>query len=157
MRAIAEAIDEPLVFLKAPTSPELVRSWLPPAWQVEQTGTLMLLDNLPSEGRRLPRGYASITQDNDVAQVDLVTPDGACAARGRMVVVDGVAVHDRIRTEDAHLRRGLGTAVMTILGQIARARGARFGMLSATDLGVALYATLGWHAVAPYTTAQLPA
>ncbi|MDO3701713.1 GNAT family N-acetyltransferase [Micromonospora sp. C28SCA-DRY-2] len=44
----------------------------------------------------------------------------------------------------AHRRRGLGSVVMAALHRHAARRGARTGILVATDEGRALYQRLGW-------------
>jgi len=76
------------------------------------------------------------------------------AARGRAVVVDGVAIYDHIVVEPAHRRRGLGRRVMLAL---QAATGTTQGLLVATRDGRALYETLGWRLVSSYTTAVIEA
>ncbi|MDC7340105.1 GNAT family N-acetyltransferase [Streptomyces lydicus] len=51
---------------------------------------------------------------------------------------------DRVRTDEAHRRRGLGDFVMRTLVDSAVADGAVLGVLGATAAGRALYETLGW-------------
>lgn len=66
------------------------------------------------------------------------------------------AIYDRIVTEPAHQRRGLGRAVMHALQAIARAHGRHANVLVASAQGRALYETLGWRLHAPWATAVIP-
>ncbi len=152
---IASRVRERGVFLKVPVPEADVRALLPRGWTVERTGTVMTVEDLPLEKAALPDGYGlTVVDDAGVTIAEVTTATGELAAKGRLVIVRGLAVHDRIRTEPAHQRRGLGRAVMTRLGAIARARGAQQGALVATDVGVLLYRRLGWRERAPYVTAE---
>ena len=73
---------------------------------------------------------------------------GRVVARGRMAVVDGCAVLDRIYTASTHRRRGLGTFVTRALLAIAHEHDADTGLLVATGRGVELYEHLGWTPLA---------
>ena len=115
----------------------------------------MTLDELPWQGTALPDGYdMAVTDEARVTITQVGTLIGEPAATGRVVIVRDLAILDRIRTEPAHERRGLGRAVMTRLGADARERGARKGALVATAAGVPLYRALGWRERAPYVTAE---
>ncbi|MDB5708207.1 MAG: hypothetical protein JWL96_277 [Sphingomonas bacterium] len=86
----------------------------------------------------------------------ILTSGGELAASGRVGLVGGVAIYDRIRVQDAHQRRGLGRALMAALGDAANRAGATRWLLVATPEGRALYETLGWTVHAPYTSAFIP-
>ncbi len=153
---IGARIGEPRVFLKTWIAPEAVQALLPPRWHVELTGTMMTLDALPTGAAPLADGFALALDDrSDVAAVNVTAPDGAPAARGLLVVIDGWALHDRIHVEAPYRRLGLGRAVMRSLGAEGARRGALHGILAATEMGRALYQSIGWHARAPWTTAQI--
>jgi GNAT superfamily N-acetyltransferase len=85
-----------------------------------------------------------------------VTQSGDVVAGGRVALVGDVAVFDQISTQEAHQRKGLGSAVMRALENAAVDHGAGRGMLVATEAGHALYLTLDWRVYAPYTTAIAP-
>lgn len=99
-------------------------------------------------------GEVHLDQDGDVA-VATVVVDGVPAARGQAAVVGSDAVFDRISTEPAFQRRGLGRLVMAALTDWALSRGATTGLLVASPDGQHLYSALGWGAVAPVATYAL--
>ena len=82
--------------------------------------------------------------------------DGSLAASGHIALDERLAIYDRIVTEPAHQRRGLGRAVMHALQALARAHGRHAGVLVATPQGRALYESLGWRLHAPWATAVIP-
>jgi GNAT superfamily N-acetyltransferase len=88
--------------------------------------------------------------------VRIAAPDGTLAASGHLALGDRRAIYDRIVTEPAHQRRGLGRAVMQALQALGRAHGRREGVLVATDAGRALYESLGWHLHSPWAGAVIP-
>ena len=152
---IAARVREPHVFFKLPVREPNVREMLPQGWRAERTGTVMTLRALPDPPTSMPTGYRlTLSDEGGVTLAQAMTNTGELAAQGRVVVIDGLAVHERIRTERAHERRQLGRAVMTALGASARERGAASGALVATAAGVLLYRTLGWVERAPYVTAE---
>ncbi len=78
--------------------------------------------------------------------------DDEQAARGVVSVIGEVAVFDKILTEDAFRRQGLGRDVMTALTLEALSRGATRALLVASPEGQALYGALGWSTVQPVHT-----
>lgn len=153
---VGTRIDQPSILLKTWIDPEVVQALLPPCWHVEQTGTMMTLDALPTGAAPLADGFTLELDDrSDVVAVQVTAADGAPAARGLLTVIDGWALHDRIHVEAPYRRLGLGRAVMQSLGAEGARRGAQHGILAATDMGRALYQLIGWHARAPWTTAQI--
>jgi len=79
-----------------------------------------------------------------VAHVRVLDAAGGRAAQGQMALLGEAVVVDRVRTQEAHRRRGLGAFVMRTLADHALEQGAVLGVLGATDAGRALYETLGW-------------
>lgn len=153
---IGARIEQPGIFLKTWIAPEAVRALLPPRWHIEQTGTMMTLDALPTAPAPLAAGFTLALDDlDDVAAVRVTAADGSPAARGLLTVIDGWALHDRIRVDEPYRRRGLGRAVMLALGIEGARRGAQHGFLAATEMGRALYQSIGWQGRAPWTTAQI--
>ncbi|MFE9259187.1 GNAT family N-acetyltransferase [Streptomyces sp. NPDC006879] len=94
--------------------------------------------------------------DGPVTVVSLRSPSGEVAARGSIAVVGTDAIADRIETDRAHRRRGLGRAVMSSLAQAAVSQGAHSGLLIASEEGQHLYASLGWHHTADVLIARGP-
>ena len=95
-------------------------------------------------------------QDGALIAARIFANDGAIAASGHAVEHDGVFILDRILTDPAHRRRGLGRALVTALLSMQRSSSVR-RVLVATDAGCALYATLGWRVLAPCSTLVIPA
>ncbi|WP_058043428.1 GNAT family N-acetyltransferase [Streptomyces roseifaciens] len=148
VRAAAGSVGVPHTWLKVPTEPEDVRPWLPGGWVVdeEETGHLMAVD-LSATEPVAPEGYTeSLERSGGVTFVRVHDAAGELAAKGQVALLGHEAVVDRVVTEEAHRRRGLGAFVMRTLSHHAVAGGASLGVLGATDEGRALYETLGWKA-----------
>ncbi|MBY8869217.1 GNAT family N-acetyltransferase [Streptomyces sp. RCPT1-4] len=97
-----------------------------------------------------------VRTEGPVTVVSLHAPSGEMAARGTIAVVGGDAIADRIETDAAHRRRGLGRAVMSALAEAAVSQGARTGLLIASQEGQRLYSTLGWRHEADVLIARGP-
>lgn len=158
IRDLARRIEQPLLYLKVCAPADLVRPLLPSNWEIATPGYMMtapvaaMLDRLPA----VPRGFVvHVTREDPVTFATATDPSGEEAARGRIVAMDDLVVFDRIRTADAHQRRGLASAIMRTLAAEADMRGIRDAMLCATPPGRALYESLGWSLHSDYTTASL--
>lgn len=97
-----------------------------------------------------------VRTEGPVTVVSLHAPSGEVAARGTIAVVGGDAIADRIETDAAHRRRGLGRAVMSALAEAAVSQVARTGLLIASQEGQRLYSTLGWRHEADVLIARGP-
>ncbi|MEW5355457.1 GNAT family N-acetyltransferase [Streptomyces sp. 16-176A] len=97
-----------------------------------------------------------VRTEGPVTVVSLHAPSGEVAARGTIAVVGGDAIADRIETDSAHRRRGLGRAVMSALAEAAVSQGARTGLLIASQEGQRLYSALGWRHEADVLIARGP-
>src|SRR3546814_4561627 len=113
-----------------------------------QTGALPISDAAP-----LPDGYR-LDQDttDSIDTVRVLAADDSVVATGHVVVTDHTAIYDRVVTQEEHRRLGIGRALVAALDQAAVERGARRGLLVATEPGRALYEALGWKSLAPYTS-----
>ena len=158
---LGAAITQPWVYLKARATSEQLRALLPARWRIEPLHYMMTCDAraFPGDGA-LPPGYV-LQVDDVVAQTGnaharVLAPDGELAAAGHIALDEHLAIYDRIVTEAAHQRRGLGRAVMHALQALARAHGRHAGVLVATDEGRCLYETLGWQLHAPWAGAVIP-
>ena len=90
-------------------------------------------------------GYtARISADGAATVVTVRDGENVLAASARLARWGAYGIVDQVETSARHRRRGLATAVMTILGNWAVGNGTRTGLLSGTELGVALYRRLGW-------------
>ena len=105
----------------------------------------------------LPDGYVlEIARKAKLIFVKILTEAGDLAANGSAALAGGYAIYDRIETDEAHRRRGLGGVVMRTLEGLASAQGVRGGLLVATEDGRALYERLGWRLLSPYTSVVIP-
>ncbi|MFD7877867.1 GNAT family N-acetyltransferase [Streptomyces sp. NPDC059766] len=153
VRGLAETVAAPGTWLKACVAPEVMSSWLTPAWTLRAPGFLMSAPLRPSV-TDLPAGYRlRAWSRGGVTRALVLDKDGAFAARGQTACPSGSGsvVFDQIETAPAHRRRGLGRAVMHNLADAAIAAGARTGVLAATADGRGLYESLGWTTHAPLT------
>ncbi|MFI5530894.1 GNAT family N-acetyltransferase [Kitasatospora sp. NPDC051853] len=151
-RTLIASVAQPAVCIKGFLPAEVMDPWFPAAdWQPVDPCFLMAVDLRPSR-TRVPDGYTVTTATTGgVTTVRVLADDGSPAASGQAGLTTAVCVPDRISTEPAHQRRGLGTVVMAALTDAALAHGVSSGVLGATVQGRALYETLGWRALAPLT------
>lgn len=156
LHSLGESIVEPWSYLKACATVDELRAALPAHWHVEVQTYFMRFDGPPPPAPALPGDYQlDVTMQGDLAVARVLAADGTSAAAGHMVVVEDAAIFDRISTDGAHRRRGLGRAVMCALDTMSRALGARRGLLAATADGHAMYRTLGWRVQSPYASAVI--
>jgi len=157
LRELAETIDTPLVYLKVCAAAGELRDLLPPRWQLQPAGYLMAHDGQPTAPIPPAAGYRiELLRDGPVSAARILADDGTLAASGYAAEHDGVFILDRILTDPAHRRGGLGQALVTALGSMQRDGTAR-RVLVATEDGCALYSTLGWRILSPYSTIVIPA
>ena len=157
LRELAETIDTPLVYLKVCAGPDALRGLLPPRWQLQPAGYLMVHEGAPAAVLPPGPGYrVGLLRDGAVTTARILAGDGTVAASGHAAEHNGVFILDRILTDPAHRRRGLGRALVTALGSMQR-DGASRRVLVATEDGCALYSTLGWRILSPYSTIVIPA
>jgi len=158
VRKVADGVTGAGVWLKVFHDPEVVGGWLGEGWWVDpEPGSLMTVPlSAPGAGRtKVPDGYRRrVWSVGGVTRVLVAAPDGSLAARGQVAPTGATAVFDRIETVPAHQRRGLGGVVMRTLQAVAAATGAETGVLGGTPAGRGLYESLGWHVVAPLTSAK---
>lgn len=149
LRALGEIIVEPWSYLKACGTADELRTALPARWHVEET-YFMRFDGPPPAAPELPGGYRlDVATQGRLAVASVLAADGSVAATGHVAVAEDAAIFDRIATDAAHRRRGLGRAVMCALDTTSRARGARRGLLGATADGYEMYRAMGWQVQSP--------
>ncbi len=154
---LGATVTEPLVLLKLAAPHAELAALLPPRWRLEPLAHVMTFIGNFGDGSKLalPEGYRlSVERDGDRALARIAAPGGTIAASGHAAERDGAFIYDRIATEAAHRRRGLGRALMLALQRTRRSPGAR-QVLTATADGRALYASLGWTVHCPWSTAAI--
>ncbi|MFI9025466.1 GNAT family N-acetyltransferase [Streptomyces sp. NPDC053560] len=147
VRDAAASVSEPRTWMKMPAEPADIEPWMARGRVVARasTGHLMAVD-LVATHPVAPEGYtASVETVGGVTYVRVLDAAGEQAATGQLAALGEAAVVDRVATEEAHRRRGLGAFVMRALADHAVAEGAALGVHGATDAGRALYESLGWQ------------
>lgn len=151
---LAAEIVETRVFLKLAAPDQALMALLPERWKLQPARTMMVRfrdDPLPPG---LPALFAAtVSRQNGANHVEIRTREGELAASGSAAVFENVYAYDSIETRPEFSRRGLGTAVMRILGDL-KPMGA-LEVLVATEEGRHLYSRLGWSLYAPYATAAI--
>jgi len=156
--ALGETVVEPWNYLKACATADELRAALPTQWHVEATTYFMRFDGPPPPAPALHGGYRpDVAMRGSCAVARVLAADGSVAAAGHVAAVEDAAIFDRISTDPAHRRRGLGRAVMWALDAASRTLGARRGLLVATADGHAMYRMLGWQVQSPYASAVIVA
>lgn len=93
----------------------------------------------------VPSSYHARIVDDEGALLGVIRDSaGDLVASARLAPSGPYGVVDRVRTRPADRRRGMGRAVMAMLGNRALDDGLTTGLLSATTEGRALYRALGW-------------
>ena len=154
---LGHTIREPWVYLKVCAPVGEAAPLLPPRWQTEARGAMMLKPALSDASVSPPRGYETRLEPCGPVTVAQVTaPDGGLAAWGRVARSGDFAVIDRVGTGEGHRRRGLGRAVVASLERSGLNAGATGGLLVATTMGKLLYESLHWRLHAHYASAVIP-
>lgn len=155
MAALARSITQPRHFIKLCGDASALLAALPAGWQLSEPGHFMVGPGR-AHAAACPEGYRlALRRAGGLTSVHVLATDGALAASGHAAELDGVFIYDRIITEPAHQRRGLGRLLMQQLGACKRDAQAT-ELLVATDQGRALYEALGWSVLSPFATAALP-
>lgn len=151
-RRLVASVTEPFVYVEALAPRAAVLALTPDGWTPRDAHWLMTTTLTAAEAA-LPAGYsARLVEGPLTVNLEIDAPDGTPAATGRCGLNGAVATFDRIVTEEAHRRLGLGKAVMNRLSAAVLARGAATGVLIATPDGRALYRAMGWAEVGEVTS-----
>ena len=156
---LSKDIDESWVFLKVCASPSEVKRHISKKWIVQPQGYMMsCFHPMTIPNIRLHNDYKlETTNYNSTFVIKIVTHKGEVASTGRLILVDQMAVYDRILTDDNHKRKGLATFLMKELEKIALSKGISKNFLVATEEGKPLYQSLGWKLYSLYTSIVIPA
>lgn len=154
---LSETIDEPWIYLKVCASPDELKGKLSEKWVIQPQGYMMsCFKQMSFASGNLPDKYKFEYESyNSTFVVRIVTKDGELASIGHVVLVDDLAVYDRISTETNHRRNGLATFLMKELEKIALVNSVYNNFLVATEEGKSLYQTLGWEIYSLYTSAVI--
>lgn len=155
---LSQSINEPWVYLKVCTSADEIRNVIPDKWELQPQGYMMCCFGPMSIPEvRLHDDYQiDYHHDHSTYIVKITTKNGEPASIGRVILVDDLAVYDRISTENNHQRKGLATFLMKELEKIALSKGIDRNFLVATEQGKSLYKQLGWKIYSLYTSIVIP-
>lgn len=155
---LAKSIDEPWIWLKVCASPNEIIPNIPEKWIVQPQGYMMsCFHPMNFKHISLPEGYQlDFDSYNSTFVVKIVADTGELASIGRVVLVDDLAVYDRISTESNHRRKGLATILIKELEKLALSKGIYKNFLVATEEGKTLYQSLGWELYCLYTSVVIP-
>ncbi|MEY8760745.1 GNAT family N-acetyltransferase [Chryseobacterium tongliaoense] len=155
---LAKSINEPWVFLKVCTSSDKFKNNIPDKWEVQPQGYMMsCFQPMRISNVSLHKDYQlEYDHYNSTSVVKILTKTGELASIGRIVIVDDLAIYDRISTEKNHRRKGLASFLMKELEKIALSKGISNNFLVATEEGKVLYESLGWELYTFYTSIVIP-
>lgn len=154
---LSKRITETGVFLKVCASPEEIKDKIPERWVIQPQGYFMSCNSPMNIKTDLPDGYElEFDHYNSTTHVKIITKTGELASTGRIVIIEDLAVYDRISTEEDHRRKGLATFMMKELERIAISKNVHRFFLVATEEGKALYQSLGWRVCSLYTSIVIP-
>jgi GNAT superfamily N-acetyltransferase len=154
--ALGRTIGKPWIYLKVCAPEAEVQPLLPGQWQIRTPPTYMMAADLRATDAAFSEGFhLSFAQEDGVLTASVHCAE-KLAAQGRLVTVERAAIFDQIRTQATYQRQGLGRSLMAALANEALERGVGTGVLAATEMGRALYETIGWRVHSPYTSAVIP-
>jgi GNAT superfamily N-acetyltransferase len=155
---LSKDIDEPWVFLKVCSPPSEIKKHISKKWIIQPQGYMMsCFHPMTIADISLHNNYKlEITNNDSTSVIRIVTQKGEVASTGRVIIVDELAVYDRIVTDVNHQRKGLGTFLMKELEKIALSKGASKNFLVATEEGKSLYESLGWKLYSLFTSIVIP-
>lgn len=156
---LARLVHEPWIHLKVCASYEEFRDLIPERWKLQPQGYMMKCSGrMKTSSGRIGTDYSlEVTEHKPYSfTVKIMYRETEQAAIGRLIIIDGLAVYDRIRTESNHQRKGLATLMMKSLESIALSKGITAGLLVATSQGKPLYESLGWEMYSVYTSVLIP-
>lgn len=154
LAAAAERHPEPGRQIMIAGPRRVLRESVPATWTMDPAGHLMTVAFAPAR-YRVPDDYRLSVETEGaltVARAWYLTGELVASARlGR----DGeFGVFDKVVTDRAHRRRGLGAMLMRALSGHAVPLGMRWGLLVGSDEGRALYEHLGWTFVSDFPGAR---
>lgn len=155
---LSKIINEPWIHLKVCVSPDKVEKAVPERWKIQPPGYMMsCFRPMKNPGSVMCEGYRlEYERYNSTVLLKIIAENGELACTGRVVLVDDLAVYDRIITEEEHRRKGLATFLMHELERTALSNGINNNFLVATKEGRALYESIGWELYSPYTSIVIP-
>ena len=147
-------INEPYIFLKFCGTPSEIKDKISEKWKIQPQGYMMFCFHpMKNIENKLNENYSlSFENYNSTFVVKILAKNGEIASQGRVVLVDDIAVYDRIVTNNSYKRKGLASILMKELEKIALSKQVYQNFLVATEEGKHLYESLGWKLYSLYTS-----
>jgi len=154
LAAAAERLSEPerQIMISGPTA--LLREAMPSTWTMDDAGHLMATRFAPTRYAIADSYRLSIETEGELTIARAFYDTGDLAASARLGRSGEFGVFDKVVTNPAHQRRGLGSTLMRALSGHAVSLGMQWGLLVGSDEGRALYEHLGWTFVADFPGAR---
>jgi len=152
---LAKEINEPWIYLKVCDFPKKIEKNISDIWEIQPQGYMMHCHHpMKIPKTQLNENYKlEFESYNSTSVIKIVTKNNELVAcEGRVVIIDDLAIYDRIITDNNHRRQGLATFLMKELENIALANGIFKNFLVATEEGKLLYENLGWELYSLYTS-----
>ena len=151
---LSKEIDEPWIYLKFCGLPKEIQSKVANRWKVQPQGFMMhCATPMKILKTELSAAYKlEFEHYNSTSFIRILTQNNELAAEGGVIIVDDIAVYDRISTGNNHKRKGLATFLMKELENIALSKKICKNFLVATNEGKLLYEALGWELYSYYTS-----
>ncbi|MBV7534301.1 GNAT family N-acetyltransferase [Duganella sp. sic0402] len=152
---LAREINQPNVVIKMCGPREQLLSRVTQRWHLQAGAHLMSKPPGLNPAPSLPPGYwMQLKTESPLTSARIFTENDTLVASGYAVEHGDVFIFDRISVDAMHRQQGLGAALMAALGTAQQSKAAQ-RVLVATDMGRALYLTLGWRVLTPYSTVSL--
>jgi ribosomal protein S18 acetylase RimI-like enzyme len=151
---LANQVDEPWIFLKVCKPFDEFKNKISEKWKVQPEGYMMTcFHSMKISDAELKNGYKIQYENyNSTFVVKILTNNDEIASIGRVVLVNDLAIYDRISTDEKHRKKGLASFLMTELEKIALSKGITNNFLVATKEGRRLYEALGWELYSVFTS-----
>ncbi|MDR6923583.1 MULTISPECIES: GNAT family N-acetyltransferase [Chryseobacterium] len=155
---LSKEINDSWVYLKVAASADEVKESISRKWQIQPPGYMMYCTGeMISNEKKIPEEYnMTLEKYNASSTLKIFAENGTLACSGHLVLVDDLAIYDRIATEEEHRRKGLASFLMHELEKIVLLNGISNSFLVATAQGKTLYESLGWKLYSPYTSVVIP-
>ena len=152
---LGRAISEPRHLIKLCGSMDELCTALPKRWCPHAVGYFMGLGGSPVK-TAVPQGYmGDVKSDGPRTTARITDCNGTVVASGYSAETAHVFVYDRIETDPLHRRKGLGSALVSLL-RTSKIQVSSRELLVATEDGRRLYEAIGWRTLSAYSTASIP-
>lgn len=155
---LSQTIKDPWIFLKVCASRNKVVRAVSATWKIQPIGYMMICNSSMQINKSELRDDYKLKYEtyDSVHKIQVLNQEGQVASIGHLILVDDLAVYDRISTGTDYKRKGLASCIMNELEKIAISKGIFKNILVATEEGKLFYESLGWNLYCPYTSIVIP-